>query len=123
MPRTTGTEAISLEAASEACDIACLLFTETEWERVVARLKLSPREADVAWGLLNDVKECVIASQLGIQPRTVHAHVGHIYPKMGVQSRTAFVVRLIYERDLLRAGRCPLCRRGPNGLQQIAYDK
>jgi hypothetical protein len=47
-----------------------------------------------------------IAARLSISPRTVHKHLEHIYAKLGVETRTAAVMRAL-------AARSPDGRSGP----------
>lgn len=76
-----------------------------EWTAVCDRLGLSPREREIAMGVLIDEKELRIAQRLGISPHTVHTHTERLYHKLGVSSRVQLVVRLADER-------CGMCRRG-----------
>jgi len=60
-----------------------------------------------------------IASQLGTSTRTVHKHLEHVYVKLGVETRTAAVMRALDLRppdgtELRRvAERSGAARRGP----------
>lgn len=65
-----------------------------EWER------LSPREAEVLGLLATGATNEVAADVLGISPRTVEVHVGHVLRKLGVTSRGGAVAAAV-RRGLL----------------------
>ena len=67
------------------------------WAFLNTRMNLSPREADIIRYLSADEPEASIAHRLGISPHTVHSHVGRLYRKLGVSSRTQVVQRLFAE--------------------------
>lgn len=52
---------------------------------------LSAREVEVLRELVNGARNSEIAERLGITERTVKAHLGSIYQKLGVDSRSAAV--------------------------------
>ena len=54
-------------------------------------LPLSARETDVLRELVNGGSNSAIAAALGISERTVKAHLGSVYQKLGVESRSAAV--------------------------------
>jgi len=54
-------------------------------------LPLSTREAEVLRELVNGGSNSDIAAALGISERTVKAHLGSVYQKLGVESRSAAV--------------------------------
>ena len=54
---------------------------------------LTPRESEVLRWLGSGKTDRDIAEILGISPRTVHKHLQRIYEKLGVETRTAAVVR------------------------------
>jgi DNA-binding NarL/FixJ family response regulator len=54
---------------------------------------LSTREKEVLQLAARGISNKQIARQLGVSIRTVHAHMGHIFAKLGVASRTEAVVR------------------------------
>ena len=54
---------------------------------------LTPRECDVLRWLAAGKTDADIGVLLGISVRTVHKHLEHIYVKLGVETRTAAVMR------------------------------
>lgn len=100
------------------------LLDEAAWRCVAERCGLSKRECQIAKDVFQDVKESVIARNLGISIHTVHTHLERLYRKLGVSSRVQLVVKLVECRMALTiepasplqpicphhsAGRCPLC--------------
>jgi DNA-binding CsgD family transcriptional regulator len=58
-----------------------------------ADAKLTAREREVLQWLSGGKTDRDIATILGISPRTIHKHLQRIYDKLGVETRTAAVVR------------------------------
>ena len=56
---------------------------------------LTPREGDVMHWLSRGKTDAEIAALLQISPRTVHKHLEHVYVKLGVETRTAAVMRAL----------------------------
>lgn len=56
---------------------------------------LTLRERDVLQWLTCGKTDADIAALLAISPRTVHKHLEHIYVKLGVETRTAAVMRVL----------------------------
>jgi len=56
---------------------------------------LTPREGDVMHWLSRGKTDAEIAALLSISPRTVHKHLEHVYVKLGVETRTAAVMRAL----------------------------
>jgi DNA-binding CsgD family transcriptional regulator len=56
---------------------------------------LTQREGEVMHWLACGKTDAEIAALLGISPRTVHKHLEHIYVKLGVETRTAAVMRTL----------------------------
>ena len=54
---------------------------------------LTPRENEVLYWLAHGKTDAEIAALLGLSPRTVQKHLEHIYIKLGVETRTAAVMR------------------------------
>ena len=67
----------------------------TQWPAATAPglPALTPREHDVLRWLAAGKTDRDIGDILGISPRTVHKHLQRIYEKLGVETRTAAVVR------------------------------
>ena len=66
--------------------------------------ELTPRESEVMHWLACGKTDTEIAALLSISPRTVQKHLEHIYVKLGVETRTAAVMRAlaVSERPMLR---------------------
>jgi DNA-binding CsgD family transcriptional regulator len=60
-----------------------------------AAAPLSAREAEVLRELVKGARNSDIAATLGISERTVKAHLGSIYQKLGVESRSAAVAAAV----------------------------
>lgn len=56
---------------------------------------LTPREGEVLTWLACGKTDGEIAGLLGLSPRTVHKHLEHMYIKLGVETRTAAVMRAL----------------------------
>jgi DNA-binding CsgD family transcriptional regulator len=56
---------------------------------------LTPREREVVHWLAHGKTDADIAVQLGTSTRTVHKHLEHVYVKLGVETRTAAVMRAL----------------------------
>jgi DNA-binding CsgD family transcriptional regulator len=59
---------------------------------------LTPRENEVLHRLAHGKTDAEIAALLGLSPRTVQKHLEHIYIKLGVETRTAAVMRSVGKR-------------------------
>lgn len=66
-------------------------------------LDLSPREVEVVKGVIGDLSETSIASELQISQHTVHTYVERVYRKLNVNSRVALVVRIFSEHLALQS--------------------
>ena len=65
--------------------------------------RLTAREREVLQWLSGGKTDRDIAEILGISPRTVHKHLQRIYEKLGVETRTAAVVRVLRLQGQLQA--------------------
>src|SRR5213075_2991676 len=83
----------------------------------VTRVQLTPREM-AALKLMADGKaNKEIATALDISERTVKTHLGHLFDKLGVTSRTE-AIKVATRRGLVRRERvCRLCGRSPRPRQ------
>lgn len=61
----------------------------------LASTALTPREREVLRWLSAGKTDADIAALLSISPRTVNKHLEHIYVKLGVETRTAAVMRVL----------------------------
>ena len=61
--------------------------------RCTQEASLTPREQDVLRWLASGKTDKDIGAILGISPRTIHKHLQRIYDKLGVETRTAAVMR------------------------------
>jgi DNA-binding CsgD family transcriptional regulator len=64
-------------------------------ERATCDLPLTTREREVLHWLAGGKTDRDIGEILGISPRTVHKHLQRIYEKLGVETRTAAVMRVL----------------------------
>ena len=67
----------------------------------VARVQLTPRELSTLQLMADGRSNKDIASALGISERTVKTHVGHLFEKLGVTSRTE-AAKIAARRGLVR---------------------
>jgi DNA-binding NarL/FixJ family response regulator len=67
----------------------------------VARVQLTPRELSALRLMADGRSNKEIATELGISERTVKTHLGHLFEKLGVTSRTE-AVRVASRRGLVR---------------------
>ena len=69
-------------------------FTECEWHTIARKLALSPREVEIAHGVILNLKESAIATKTGMCKSTVKTHMMRMYRKLNVQSRSDLVLRV-----------------------------
>jgi DNA-binding CsgD family transcriptional regulator len=86
-------------------------LTDHEWDQIGAVLKLSPRERQILYGILNNQAEVVVAEQLSVSVHTVHTHTKRLYAKLEAASRSSAVVRIF-------AVYAALTKNGRNALPQ-----
>lgn len=58
-------------------------------------LKITNREAEILFLIVQGKTDDVISMLCGISLRTVHKHVEHIYEKLGVETRTGAMLRVL----------------------------
>ena len=68
-------------------------------DAAAAGLLLTQREREVLQWLAGGKTDRDIGEILGISPRTVHKHLQRIYEKLGVETRTAAVMRFLSARN------------------------
>jgi DNA-binding CsgD family transcriptional regulator len=68
-------------------------------DRTISDLPLTEREREVLHWLAGGKTDRDIAEILGISPRTVHKHLQRVYEKLGVETRTAAVMRVLNSRN------------------------
>ena len=68
---------------------------------------LTPREHEVMHWLACGKTDAEIAALLSISPRTVQKHLEHVYVKLGVETRTAAVMRALAISGIGGPGRAP----------------
>jgi DNA-binding CsgD family transcriptional regulator len=87
--------------------------SECGWARVAWSLKLSPRELQIARGVLDDATESAIAADLAISKDTVHSYLRRLFAKLAVKSRGRLMLRIVGELVALtlseKAALPPLC--------------
>jgi two-component system, NarL family, invasion response regulator UvrY len=78
------------------------LFSPDEWKRIVRKLDLSPREAEIAALVLQGMKDEAIATRLGIKKPTVRTHLQKMFQSLEVDSRLGLALRIFAtSRDLV----------------------
>lgn len=79
------------------------LMDAPTWKNLAGSLHLSPRELEVVQGVFDEGTEREIANHLGISHHTVHMYIERIYRKLGLHSHVGLVLRIVAERERLRA--------------------
>jgi DNA-binding NarL/FixJ family response regulator len=69
----------------------------------VTRVQLTPREMATLRSMADGKSNKEIAGELGISDRTVKTHLGHLFEKLGVASRTE-AIKVATRRGLVRLG-------------------
>ena len=83
-----------------------LPLRSTDFGALLGMLPLTTREREVLHWVAGGKRDRDIADILGISPRTVHKHLQRIYEKLGVETRTAAVMRAA--RPALLRGAAPI---------------
>jgi len=60
------------------------MLSDVEWGRLVAALRLSPREDDMLRGMFYDERVDSIARTLGLSKHTVRTYRDRLYRKLGI---------------------------------------
>ncbi len=93
------------------------LFTPGEWKSLAAKLRFSPRQAQVARLICLGLSKEQMAKRLRISEPTARLHVKELFRKLHVNDRLGVPVRLVVAGRTLGVG-CPTCgdlRPYPNG--------
>lgn len=69
------------------------IFSAEEWQRIVASLALSPRQAEVVGLILQSKKDKEIAARLKISKRTVRAHISELFHRLTATDRVGIACR------------------------------
>jgi DNA-binding NarL/FixJ family response regulator len=77
----------------------------------VTRVQLTPRELATLRLIADGKANKEIASELGISERTVKTHLGHLFEKLGVTSRTE-AVKIATRRGLVHLNRASRSKSG-----------
>ena len=83
---------------AHACQAAGVSTGREPQRTPAAHAGLTTREREVLQWLARGKTDADIASLLAISPRTVNKHLEHIYVKLGVETRTAAVMRALTAR-------------------------
>lgn len=81
-------------AGVDPCMVVCIRQLSPERDAVKRFYKLSEREAEVAELVLRGYGNRDIAAALGIAPATAKKHLGSIFNKVGVDTRSQLISRL-----------------------------
>lgn len=73
------------------------IFSDRQWLSLGRSLQLSGRELEIVQCIFDDHTGPAMARELGISVHTIHTHLERLYRKLGVQTRTAAVVRVFAE--------------------------
>ena len=85
------------------------VFSQREWEHLVKKLELPPRQREIAHLLCDGLGDKQIARSLRIELPTVRTHMGRLFAKIGARGRQDVLLKLFREsRRLCSSVRCPL---------------
>ena len=73
------------------------IFSTRQWLALSRSLQLSGRELEIVQCIFDDHTGAAMARKLSISVHTIHTHLERLYRKLGVQTRTAAVVRVFAE--------------------------
>lgn len=71
------------------------MFSAEEWRALSARLRLSPRQAQVARLICRGQKNHELAEAIGIKLDTIRMHRRELFKKLKIDDRVGVPVRLI----------------------------
>jgi DNA-binding NarL/FixJ family response regulator len=70
------------------------VLTAAQWSRIIDRMRLSEREAQMAFGICCGEGEQATAERLGISRATVHTYRERLYRKVGARGAAETVARM-----------------------------
>jgi DNA-binding CsgD family transcriptional regulator len=73
------------------------IFSEKEWEVILAELSLSPRQKEVIRHLFSSLSDKQIAAKLNISVPTVRTHIGRLFSRFHLQDRGELIL-LIFQQ-------------------------
>lgn len=73
------------------------VFTEKEWEVILAELSLSPRQKEVIRRLFSGLSDKQIAAKLNISVPTVRTHIGRLFSRFHLQDRSELILRIFLQ--------------------------
>lgn len=83
------------------------LFSDAQWQRLVAHFQLTPRQSDIARLICRGHTYKAIAMRTGISINTVRMHIRELFDKVRAHDRVSVVVRLITTERTLPPARAP----------------
>ena len=69
-------------------------FAPTQWARIVATLRLSPQQANIAALILQGRRDKQIAYELGLSPATVRTHLRNTFTRLDLADRVELVLQI-----------------------------
>jgi DNA-binding CsgD family transcriptional regulator len=88
-------DAIDQRQADSTTQHAGDLFARVAPSTLKASLTITEREAEIVWWLAHGKTDAEIATICGMSKRTVQKHCENVYRKLGVECRTAAVMRAL----------------------------
>ena len=83
------------------------LLTTADWSALQAYFELSPRQLQTAELVCRAYDNKRIAGELHVCSDTVRMHLKEVFRKVGVETRTALLVRMMQTRETLRQKKEP----------------
>ena len=75
----------------------CPRLNDRQWYAIGNSLRLTDRERQVVWCLLQGKCQASIAEALDISSHTVHTHLDRLYRKLGIKGRFDLLLRIFAE--------------------------
>ncbi|MEK6618514.1 MAG: helix-turn-helix transcriptional regulator, partial [Nitrospirota bacterium] len=79
---------------------------------------LTPREAEVLTWVIHGKTNAEIGSILRIRPRTVAKHLEHVFPRLGVETRTSAIARVLCQDSALAVAPPPFSHASNRGVRR-----